>query len=298
MRVMNSIFLFVALAISSTTGQDCWWTGCQPNDWAVTGCSAFGRSEGARERCWDSRGVEGHKYNCCAGGGGGGGGESGGENGGGDGGNDGGQGGGGGGSGDNFVTYEQFSQAVTSNGYPAPSQEQYTNFNAYARQQGRISTVQEAAMALTQLLHESDGLRAKREYACIETQCPQHYRYPSCDAPGQYYYGRGYIQLSWCYNYRDASHAIFGDNRLITNADQVAQSDAIAWQTAFWYWGSRVHDAPGVQEGKFGASTRAINGALECSTPNHYQAVSRVRIYGKVRAAFGLEGPGDPSGCY
>ncbi|CAL8128543.1 unnamed protein product [Orchesella dallaii] len=277
-----SLLLFAGVAVSSIkskNAQDCWTTGCQPNDWAVKGCSQYDRVERCRERCWDSRGVEGNKYTCCARGGGGG------------------PGPGDGGSGTGFVNYNQFSQAVTSNGYPAPSQEQYNNFNNYARQQGKISTTQEAAMALAQLLHESDGLRAKREYACAQSNCPDSYRYPGCDAPNQYYYGRGYIQLSWCYNYRDASASIFGDNRLVTDADQVARDDRIAWQTAFWFWGDRVHDKAGVQQGQFGATTKAINGGIECSSPGHAQAQARFRLYGNVRKAFGLHGAGDPSGC-
>jgi len=278
MRVTTSLLLLVGVAVSSITAQDCWTTGCQPNDWAVTGCNQYDREERSRERCWDNRGVEGNKYTCCT------------------------RRGGDGpappppGSGNGFVTYNQFSQAVTSNGYPAPSQEQYNNFNTYARQ-GKISTTQEAAMALAQLLHESDGLRAKREYACAQSQCPDSYRDSRCDRPGRYYYGRGYIQLSWCYNYGPASQAIFGDDRLLDNPDQVAQDDRIAWQTAFWFWGDRVHNKQGVQQGQFGASTKAINGGIECSSPGNAQAAARFRLYGNVRRAFGLQGAGDPSGC-
>lgn len=33
-------------------------------------------------------------------------------------------------------------------------------------------------MALTQFLHESDGLRAKREYRCEVTGCPGEYETP------------------------------------------------------------------------------------------------------------------------
>jgi predicted chitinase len=65
-------------------------------------------------------------------------------------------------------------------------------------------------MALTQYMHESDGLRAKREYRCEGNGCPGEYETWDCDAPGQDYYGRGYIQLTWCYNYRDASNELYG----------------------------------------------------------------------------------------
>lgn len=103
-------------------------------------------------------------------------------------------------------------------------------------QNGLISTKEEAAMALAQFLHESDGLRAKREYRCITTQCPGEYATPGCDAPDQHYFGRGYIQLSWCYNYRAASQDLLGNNQLVSDPDAVARDENLAWNTAFWFW--------------------------------------------------------------
>ncbi|ODM99250.1 Fibroblast growth factor receptor [Orchesella cincta] len=188
-------------------------------------------------------------------------------------------------------------QAVTSNGYPAPNQEQFNNFNNYARQLGNISTKVEAAMALAQILLESDGLRAKLEYACAQSKCPNSYRDSSCDRPDAYYFGRGYIQLTWCYNYGLASQAIFGDDRLLNNPDLVAQDDKVAWQTAFWFWGYRVHNEPGVQQGRFGATTKAINGGIECQAVSTATEAHRFDIYINVRRAFGLRGIPNPAGC-
>ncbi|CAL8128831.1 unnamed protein product [Orchesella dallaii] len=277
MKTLPTILILLVLGlVGSSIGAKCWWTGCQLSSWAVRGCAQYKMSQKESRSCRDGQGVKGHKYYCCPKKGGGGGGSK--------------------GSG-GFVNYKEFSNAVTSNGYPAPSQEQYKNFNAYARRTGKISSKQEAAMALAQLLHESDGLRAKTEYACVRSQCPSEYRNPQCDRPGRYYYGRGYIQLSWCYNYGPASRAIFGDDRLLDNPDQVAKDDKVAWQTAFWFWGERVHNQAGVQQGRFGASTKAINGGLECSAPGNTQAQARFRLYGNVRRAFGLQGAGDSSGC-
>ena len=119
---------------------------------------------------------------------------------------------------------------------------------------------------------------------------------PGCDAPNQYYYGRGYIQLTWCGNYRAASNAIFGDARLVNDPDFVARDEKTAWDTSYWYWGNNVHNAPGVSSGQFGASTKAINGALECGGRSNTPWV-RFEKYKKVRQAFGLPGDGDPSGC-
>jgi predicted chitinase len=187
---------------------------------------------------------------------------------------------------------------VTSNGYPEPGKEKYEIFIASAGPKGSILTKVEAAMALSQFLHESDGLRAKREYACAVSSCPGSYATPGCDAIGQNYYGRGYIQLSWCYNYRPASMDLYNDDRLVHDPDMVAREEQIAWDTAFWYWKTSVHSVAGVSEGKFGVTTRAINGALECWGGHQDQARARFEIYKKIRSAFGIDGTAIENGCY
>lgn len=135
-----------------------------------------------------------------------------------------------------LITFDEFANAVAdSNGYPRPTEDQYNAF-IEGLPNGFIETKQEAAMALTQFLHESDGLRAKREYRCAVTQCPGEYETPGCDAPDQHYFGRGYIQLSWCYNYKSASEDLFKDNRMVSDPDMVATDENLAWNTAFWFW--------------------------------------------------------------
>nr|AXX71253.1 chitinase [Bradysia odoriphaga] len=197
------------------------------------------------------------------------------------------------------ISFDEFSNAVAnSNGYPRPSQAQYNAF-MQGIPKGLITSKQEAAMALTQFLHESDGLRAKREYRCVTTGCPGEYVTPGCDAGGQHYFGRGYIQLSWCYNYRAASQDLFRDARLIADPDMVARDENLAWNSAFWFWKVNVHNRAGVANGDFGVTTRAINGGLECdNTAGHSIARHRYEMYGRVRAAFGLPGPGNERGCY
>ncbi len=80
------------------------------------------------------------------------------------------------------MSFTEFSNAVTSNGYPAVSQAIYNVFAANIGLKATITTKQEAAMALTQYLWESDGLRAKREYRCAQNNCPNDYRTAGCDA--------------------------------------------------------------------------------------------------------------------
>ena len=55
---------------------------------------------------------------------------------------------------------------------------------------------------------ESGGLRYVQEIDCMNTGCPGHYETTN-DYPGARYFGRGYIQLSWAYNYRAARFIYF-----------------------------------------------------------------------------------------
>ncbi|XP_037039892.1 endochitinase At2g43610-like [Bradysia coprophila] len=197
-----------------------------------------------------------------------------------------------------LVTFKEFEKAFTSTGYTKPTKEQYDAF-VQGLPKGLITTKEEAAMALAHFLHESLGLSKKIEIQCKDTGCPGEYRVPGCDSPDKGYFGRGYIQLSWCYNYKDASHDLYGDDRLVNDPDMVAREESVAWDTAFWFWKSRVHSKPEVAQGAFGVTTRAINGGLECDNPGGHQlAKKRFEMYNKIRAAFGLKGAGKEQGCY
>ncbi|KAG4076278.1 hypothetical protein HA402_014827 [Bradysia odoriphaga] len=263
------------VSVGTLSGNDggeaaCWWSGCQPSNWGQRGC--FPADQWRQSRSESCPG--GDRYFCCPAGGQ-------------TNPSPGGQG---------LVSYDQFSNAVVSNGYPRPSQAVY---DAYIQglPRGSISSKEEAAMALAQFLHESAGLTAKREFRCMSNGCPGEYATPGCDASGKFYYGRGYIQLTWCNNYRAASRDLLGNDSLVTDPDQVASNENLAWNTAFWFWKVNVHGQAGVSNGFFGATTKAINGFLECSG-NNSVARKRFEMYGKVRAAFGLNGPGDERGCY
>ncbi|KAJ2135976.1 hypothetical protein IW136_004076, partial [Coemansia sp. RSA 678] len=145
-------------------------------------------------------------------------------------------------TGDFGITCDKFKEAVTKassaigQSYPAPSDKQCTSFLA-GMPKGDISSAREAAMFLANILWESDGLRAKEEYDCkdLPDWCAQNYKTPE-DAPGKTYWGRGYIQLTWHYNYEAASKGLFGDDRLVKTPDQVATDEDLAWGVSFWFW--------------------------------------------------------------
>ena len=156
-------------------------------------------------------------------------------------------------------------------------------------------------MALAQFMHESRGLQDKEEEACKDSKCPGSYTNHGCEVPGKYYYGRGYIQLSWCYNYRDAGRGLGRGDELLNNPDLVAQDEQLAWDTAFWFWRVNVHNGQygaQVQEGQFGFSTRSINGGEECTGQNVNKSQQRFAYYRNVFSAFGIEGQPDERGCY
>ena len=97
----------------------------------------------------------------------------------------------------NSPSFQEFSNALTQNGFPAPSSTQYTNFVNGMSSQGGITTKREAAMFLAQIMHESGGLLLVIETACGIgcVNCPYDYLSPGLDYPGKRYCGRGYIQL-------------------------------------------------------------------------------------------------------
>ncbi|XP_059632960.1 uncharacterized protein LOC132275471 [Cornus florida] len=104
---------------------------------------------------------------------------------------------------------------------------------------------------------------------------------------GKGYYGRGPIQLSWNYNYGPAGKAIGFDG--LNNPDIVASDVLVSFKTALWYWMNFVH--PVIGEG-FGATIRAINGALECDGGNPDTVNARVGYYTDYCNELGVA-PGD-----
>ena len=178
-------------------------------------------------------------------------------------------------------------------------------FPAFANSGDARRDRQELAAFLSQIDHESDGLRALREYDISRHAhyCREQLPGERC-APGRQYYGRGPIQLSWNYQYRAAGAALGLD--LWARPDLVAEDERIAWQTALWYWMTQpgpgtlsAHAALAAGLG-FGATTRSINGALECGqAPDSLgarQMQARAGRYRELSALLGVA-PQEPLTC-
>lgn len=190
-----------------------------------------------------------------------------------------------------IISYEQFSRAVQIHPEGSPSKSLYKKFISNIAN-GDISSKRELAMFLTNILWESGGLVHTREIRCKYNGCPGEYRSPG-DANWVYYYGRGFIQLTWSYNYKAASYSLYGDDRLVRNPDLVAEEDA-AWAVSFWFWKNRVHSE--VQGGSFGNSIRLINGGYECN-PCREACPKRINIYRQILPIFGVHESPNVSGC-
>ncbi|KAJ0035235.1 hypothetical protein Pint_26028 [Pistacia integerrima] len=129
---------------------------------------------------------------------------------------------------------------------------------------------------------EIDG--ATKDY-CDETNT----QYP-CN-PSKGYYGRGPIQLSWNFNYGPAGNALGFDG--LNAPETVANDPVISFKTALWYWTNSVQ--PVMNQG-FGATIRAINGALECDGGNPSTVQTRINYYTDYCNQLGVS-PGDNLTC-
>jgi putative chitinase len=83
---------------------------------------------------------------------------------------------------------------------------------------------------------------------------------PEADGDGQKYAGRGLIQVTGRANYRACSRALFGDDRLLENPQQLEQPEWAA-KSAAWYWKKNGLNALADQE-QFTTITRKINGGI------------------------------------
>ncbi|RED59407.1 putative chitinase [Cohnella lupini] len=204
--------------------------------------------------------------------------------------------GGGGGGGGFAVSEAQFNQMFPNRSAFYTYQGLVTAANSFA---GFATTgdntikKREIAAFLANVNHESDQLRAVREYntANYSHYCDWGQSY-GCPAGQSAYYGKGPIQLSWNFNYKAAGDYI-GVN-LLNNPELVATDAAIAWKTAIWYWMSQ--NGPGwttphnamVNSNGFGETIRSINGSLECNNANPAQVQARVDAYLRFTQILGV----------
>ncbi|KDP44262.1 hypothetical protein JCGZ_05729 [Jatropha curcas] len=123
-------------------------------------------------------------------------------------------------------------------------------------------------------IEEIDG--ASKDY-CDES----NKQYPC--AQGKKYYGRGPIQLTWNFNYGAAGQSLNFDG--LNSPEIVANDPIMSFRTALWLWMDNVR--PAISQG-FGATIRAINGAIECNGGNPSSVQARVGYYNDYCNQFGV----------
>ncbi|ETV65005.1 hypothetical protein H257_18209 [Aphanomyces astaci] len=155
----------------------------------------------------------------------------------------------------------------------------------------------EVAAFLGQISLESGDLRYVEEIN-KSTMCQQSAEYPC--AAGKQYFGRGPIQLSWNYNYKNFGKAVNLD--LVASPELVATDYDLVWWSALWYWNDErwngnIHKVVG-HPGGFAKATNIINGGLECGVNprNRDSEKSRIASFKKFCDLLGVA-PGDNLSC-
>jgi predicted chitinase len=152
------------------------------------------------------------------------------------------------------VTLEQL-RAIMPN-LPLSKAQQYLPYLNQAMAEAQINTPPRKAAFLAQLAHESVQLQFMEEIASgaeYEGRKDLGNIYPG---DGVRYKGRGPIQLTGRYNYRNAGAALGLD--LENNPTRAADPD-IAFRIAGWYWTTHNLNAK-ADAGNFDGITLAING--------------------------------------
>nr|ALV66654.1 putative endochitinase 3 [Tachinaephagus zealandicus] len=191
-----------------------------------------------------------------------------------------------------LVTREEFEGAVKSCGYPSPPADVYEHLIEETREHG--FSREELAMFLAQLIHQSQGFQRREDGAAVA----EDYADESDGRPGKSYYGRGYILLTWASNYKAASQDLGLGEQLIKEPEAVARDGRLAMRVSVWFWDKVVRAETQGEENCFGATTRSINGFIECSGGFHPVAHERWQKYLKVAGALGIRDRAEECGCY
>ncbi|XP_057781416.1 endochitinase A-like isoform X3 [Salvia miltiorrhiza] len=150
---------------------------------------------------------------------------------------------------------------------------------------------QEIAAFFAHVTHETGHLCYTREINQANSYCDSTNTQWPC-TPGQKYFGRGPLQISYNYNYGPAGQAIGFDG--LNNPDIVATNPAISFKTALWFWMNNVHSIITSGQG-FGATIRAIN-SIECNGANPTAVTARVNYYTSYCSQLGVD-PGPNLRC-
>ncbi|XWS62590.1 hypothetical protein CRYUN_Cryun06bG0024000 [Craigia yunnanensis] len=241
----------------------------------------------------------------------------------------------GGGTGDlaNLVTREKFEQMLLHrNDGACPARGFYNydafiaaakSFPAFASSGDDATRKREIAAFLGQTSHETTAGWSPPDGPYAWGYCYNRELNPSpyCDwnfpnypcAPGQQYFGRGPMQLSWNYNYGQCGTALGVD--LLNNPDLLATDPVISFKSAFWFWMTPQSPKPSCHNviigawspsgsdqaaGRvpgYGVITNIINGGLECGQGWNAKVEDRIGFYKRYCDILGVS-YGNNLDCY
>ncbi|KAJ3067577.1 hypothetical protein HDU99_003445, partial [Rhizoclosmatium hyalinum] len=152
-----------------------------------------------------------------------------------------------------LISETDFNNALSACGMSKPSL--YSSF-VKGFKAPLLGGYKELALLLGNTAHESGGFHFLEEIQCKGVgQVTQ-------DCPYGWYHGRGYIQLSWDFNYRDAGNALGLD--LLGNPDLIRDDETVNVAVVQWYWMTTVQPYLKTNGYTFGNSVLKINGPVEC----------------------------------
>jgi hypothetical protein len=127
----------------------------------------------------------------------------------------------------------------------------------------------------------------------------------TCDT-NHWFYGRGWLQLSWDANYCNASAFVYGaGSRTLVDSPNILSTDAtVNTSASLWYWMTQhtttapqksAHDCMTSDSG-FGCTIAAINGPVECGGGNPPAVTNRGLYYNSFLSVLGGAAVG-ANGC-
>ncbi|XP_055340501.1 uncharacterized protein LOC129589686 [Paramacrobiotus metropolitanus] len=189
-----------------------------------------------------------------------------------------------------LVTREIFQKAIEKAGYGMSTYQQYKPLVVTAQSKAKISSMRELAMFIANVLQGTDGLWTTDGTSWSGAPDPAH--------PNRDYHARGYLMMRGFPLYKEVSKGLYGDDRLVKNPALVTKNPA-AWDTAYWIWANKVHNRPGIAEGKFGVSRKILSDDRDCGSNavDRDHATESFQFYSALLSVFEPTSKPDKSGC-
>ncbi|MDF2433459.1 MAG: basic endochitinase [Mucilaginibacter sp.] len=205
-----------------------------------------------------------------------------------------------------------------------PDSSYVIDYGNFCSEKDAQTNKKELSAFFAQIAHETrhgengkynDGLMLIHESNTSLPYVADNDTYPAI--PGQKYYGRGPMQLSYNGNYGYASDCIFGDKKVLLNNPALVETDpVVAFKTAIYFWMTpqtykpSAHDvmigkwAPNAADkaaGRtpgFGMTINIVNGAVECGKgENNYSVNDRIGFYKYFLKKLGISDPNCACSC-